>query len=273
MAIEVTTSTGGALASRQQIRPPIPGDVDGQTVRIPDVPATGTPHTPMQQPAAGLLADHTVLPSFDARLATIDAVLRPECFARMLTEIERLVTTERSYLPTHKKGGTVAYETLITNAPEVIAFYRSEEMQRLISSIVGAPVQPTPLHDQNSCSVLFYERRGDHIGWHYDHNFYKGRHFTVLIPMVNRNAEGSGLSKAQLKARVGGDEHVIETPPNRMIIFEGARVIHKVSPIAEGERRVLLSTSYCCDPRNSRLQGVGRRIKDTAFFGIRALWT
>jgi hypothetical protein len=30
-------------------------------------------------------------------------------------------------------------------------------------------VQPTPIHDQSSLSVLFYDRPGDHIGRHYDH--------------------------------------------------------------------------------------------------------
>ena len=57
----------------------------------------------------------------------------------------------------------------------------------MVATIAGVDtLVPTPLHDQSSCSVLVYEKPGDHIGWHYDHNFYKGRHFTVLIPIVNR---------------------------------------------------------------------------------------
>jgi hypothetical protein len=31
--------------------------------------------------------------------------------------------------------------------------------------------------------------------------------------------------------------------------------------------------TYCSDPRNSRLQEAARRIKDTAYFGLRALWS
>jgi hypothetical protein len=65
----------------------------------------------------------------------------------------------------------------------------------------------------------------------------------------------------------------VATPPNRLIVFEGARVRHKVTPIAEGERRVVWSMTYCADPRNSAWQGMARRVKDTAFFGLRALWT
>lgn len=216
--------------------------------------------------------DHP-LPSFAHCLATLDNVLAPDDFARLVGEVEKLVETERSYLPAHKKGGTVAYERLAQRAPALVDLYRSQGLRRLISDIVKLPVEPTPLHDQSSCSVLFYEKPGDHIGWHYDHNFYKGRHFTVLIPMINRGREPNGLSQARLMARQNRRDRIIATPPNAMIIFEGAKVRHKVTPIGEGEKRVIWSMTYCTDPRNSALQGVARRVKDTAFFGLRALWT
>lgn len=217
--------------------------------------------------------DRESLPSFATRLATVDQVLPEATFRDLAAEIERLVDTERSYLPTHKKGGTVAYETLLAEAPYVVALYRSPRMQALVSDIVGVSVQPTPLNDQSSLSVLFYEKPGDHIGWHYDHNFYRGRHFTVLIPVVNRGAVAGSLSSARLLEKRGTSEIEIPTPPNKLIVFEGARVLHKVTPIAEGERRVVLSMTYCTDPRSSLWQGAARRIKDTAFFGLRALWT
>ncbi|MBL8893275.1 MAG: 2OG-Fe(II) oxygenase [Rhizobiales bacterium] len=213
------------------------------------------------------------LPSFDQRFAVVDSILPETAWRSVRSAVDRLVETERSYLPTHKKGGTVAYETLSENAPVIVALYRSEAFCELISQITGLSVAPTPLHDQSSCSILFYEKPGDHIGWHYDHNFYKGRHFTVLIPVVNRDSKSQGLSTARLYAKLNGKDVEVATPPNRMIVFEGARVRHKVTPIAEGERRVVWSMTYCTDPRNSAWQGVARRVKDTAFYGLRALWT
>ena len=167
-------------------------------------------------------ADARAMPSFADLLAVLPDALPPETMRTLTADIERLATTERSYVPTHKKGGTVAYETLRGNAPAVVALYCSPDFHALISRIVGATVVPTPRHDQSSCSVLFYERPGDHIGWHYDHNFYKGRHFTVLLPIVNRDAAGTGLSAARLMARVGADEREIPTPPNQLVVFEGA---------------------------------------------------
>ena len=213
------------------------------------------------------------LPKFGERLVSVSDILPEATFSRLAQEIEKLGAIERSYLPTHKKGGTVAYETLCTAAPSVVALYLSTALHDIVSGIVGARVAPTPLNDQSSCSVLFYEKPGDHIGWHYDHNFYKGRHFTVLIPIVNRGHQADGLSAAKLMAKVGREERTIPTPPNAMILFEGNKILHKVTPIAEGERRVVLSMTFCTDPRNSLVQGIARRIKDTAFFGIRALWT
>jgi hypothetical protein len=213
------------------------------------------------------------LPSFDRRFAFLDSILSDSEWRAVRKAIDALVDTERSYLPAHKKGGTVAYETLIAKAPDIVALYQSEDFRALISQITGVTVEPTPLNDQSSCSILFYEKPGDHIGWHYDHNFYKGRHFTVLIPVINRDAKDRTLSAARLYAKLGGKDVEVATPPNRMIVFEGARVRHKVTPIAEGERRVVWSMTYCADPRNSAWQGVARRVKDTAFFGLRALWT
>ncbi len=206
-------------------------------------------------------------------LALRDGVFEPGVFAEIRNAAEQLVETERSYLPAHKKGGTVAYSTLREKAPLLTELYVSSRIRAIASEITGETLLPTPLHDESSCSVLFYEKPGDHIGWHYDHNFYRGRHFTVLIPMVNRSADGSGLSAARLMVKEKTAEREIATPPNRLIIFEGARVLHKVTPIAEGERRIVWSMTYCTDPRNSAFQGIARRVKDTAFFGLRALWT
>ena len=212
------------------------------------------------------------IPSFETRLATLDNALASDLFARINAEVSALIETERSYLPAHKKGGTVAYSVLREKAPTLVNYYRSAAMRRIVSRIVGSEVQPTPLHDESSCSVLFYEKPGDHINWHYDHNFYRGRHFTVLIPVENRGRDG-GLSAARLLAKQGGRDMEVATPPNRLILFEGAKVRHKVTPINEGERRAVWSMTYCTDPRNSAFQGVARRVKDTAFFGLRSLWT
>lgn len=221
----------------------------------------------------GLAESSGAMPLFDQRLVRLENFLPHSVFDDLHSEIGGLVETERSYLPTHKKGGTVAYETLLRKAPKTVQLYLSDELSRFVSEITGVQVWPTPVYDQSSCSVLFYERPGDHIGWHYDHNFYKGRHLTVLFSIINSGHMRDGLSAARLEAVLDGEVVALATPPNTLTVFEGQKVLHRVTPIGEGERRVVLSMTFTTDPSASLLQGLKRRIKDTAFFGIRALWT
>ena len=221
--------------------------------------------------ASGLAANP--LPDFSHKIAFVADFLPQEQLAALRAEVERFAAVERSYVPTHKKGGTIAYATVIERAPAVTRLYHSEELRRYISRVVGVEVHPTPLHDQSSLSILIYDRPGDHIDWHYDHNFYLGRHFTVLLPVVNSGHRADGLSHAQLSTKLAGQDVKLATPPNMLVVFEGAKVLHKASPIETGERRVVISMTFCTDSRATFAQAITRRVKDMAFFGVRALWT
>ena len=211
-------------------------------------------------------------PDFSDRLATVGEFLSSELIEAIRSEIAPLVA-ERSFIPGHKQGGTVAYERLIARAPVTVGFYHSAEFQTFISRIVGARVQPTPVWDQSSLSVLVYSRPGDHIGWHYDHNFYQGRHFTVLLIIRNEGAGTQQLSHCVLSINRDGKVAAIPTPANTLVVFEGARILHMVTPVHEKEIRIALSMTYCTDDRARWWQEIARRMKDTAFFGPRALWT
>ena len=175
------------------------------------------------------------VPSFSDRIAIVPNFLPQQGFAILRAAIIRLLTYERSFVPAHKKGGTVAYDMLITAAPSLVALYHSATLREFVSRVVGARVHPTPLRDQSSLSVLFYERPGDHIGWHFDHNFYRGRHFTLLVAIVNEGHSDGGLSHAILKALAGPYEIGIHTPANTLVVFEGATVCHKVTPILDAQ--------------------------------------
>ena len=213
------------------------------------------------------------LPDFQRHIAVSHQPLPETSFKILRQAALRPARTERSYFPAHKKGGTVAYEDLHRTAPELVAFYQSDYLRRLCTAVIGEPVVPTPLEDQSSCSLLFYDRPRDHIGWHYDHNFYNGRHFTVLLSLVNRHLYEDRLSSAQLVIRQEGREITVPTPPNTLIVFEGAKVFHQVTRLEKDELRVVLSMTVCTRPRASLLKGTIRRFKDIAYFGVRALWS
>ncbi|HTT82563.1 MAG TPA: 2OG-Fe(II) oxygenase [Rhizomicrobium sp.] len=194
-------------------------------------------------------------------------------FSALRQDVLNLSGAERSYVPLHKKGGTIAYSTIRRLAPGLAEFYHSRAHRQAVSEIAGVVLEPTPPSDESSLSILIYERPGDHIGWHYDHNFYRGRHFTILLAIENRGHGTDGLSASRLLVKDGDAERVISTAANTLVVFEGARVLHKVTPIEDGERRVVLSMTYCTDPRNSAVREIARRVKDTAYFGPRVLWS
>ncbi len=222
------------------------------------------------------------LPDFADRFAVLPDFLPAASFTVLANETARLTAPptagdqqrlERSYVPTHKQGGTLAYETLIANAPAIVACYHARGLRDVVARLAGAPVVPTPIYDQSSLSLLVYDKPGDHIGWHFDHNFYRGRHFTVLLTIENRGSAEHGLSHGVLQARLKDHEANVASAPNTLVVFEGACVRHRATAIAPGERRVILSMTYCTDPRATWWQGAARRLKDTAYFGLRALWT
>src|SRR5262249_37651086 len=145
-------------------------------------------------------------------------------------------------------------------------------MRRWIGDLVGEPVYPALDHDQSACSVLFYDQPGDHIQWHYDHNYYEGRQFTVLLSLVNQAAAG-GLSASGLQHSNADDPEIpVNTEENVLVVFEGARVRHRVTPTTPGDLRVMLSMTYNTQPRIRWIMEAARRCKDIAFHGLRVLW-
>ena len=208
----------------------------------------------------------------DAHIVRIGQLLDTSALANLQAEcLASHNHAERSYIPKHKKGGTLSYEAIHRLAPACLALYHSTAMRALMSRVIGTPVQATADHDQSSCSLLYYDQAGDHIGWHYDYNFYRGRHFTVLVSLINRSDQG-GLSKGRLQRKSDGEIHDLETDENTLVLFEGAKVFHRATAIGPGEQRIMLSMTFCTEPHIHPLKELMRRIKDTAYYGPRVLF-
>jgi len=225
--------------------------------------------------AIAATADRLQLAADFARdvMVRVPRFVSDECLSALRAEaLENLPRVERSFIPAHKKGGTLCYETISRYAPQCLSFYHSPAVQEWVQSITGERVYPTRDQDQSSLSLLCYNEPGDHINWHFDHNFYHGRHFTVLLSLVNESAEG-GVSQSRLQRKTPtGDIVELDTSANTLVVFEGARVLHRASPTGPGDVRLMLSMTYCTDPRIHWSKEFFRRVKDTAYYGMRALW-
>ncbi len=81
----------------------------------------------------------------------------------------------RNYLPGHKKGGSVAYDTVRSVAPAITGVYHSQELLQFLRRIAGAQMQECPPNDPHRCAFYAYTEEGDHMGFHYDTSYYKDR--------------------------------------------------------------------------------------------------
>jgi hypothetical protein len=178
----------------------------------------------------------------------------------------------RSYIPTHKKGGTVSYGQIHDACPSCLAFYHCEPVVHFVSQLVGERVGHAPDHDQSAESILYYNKAGDHIQWHFDLNFYKGRQFTALLYLVNHAANGA-LSTGKLCYRnAQGREIEVDTSENTFVVFEGSKTWHRATRTQPGDLRIMLSMTFNTDRTITRWGELARRIKETAYFGLRGLW-
>ena len=94
----------------------------------------------------------------------------------------------------------------------------------------------------------------------------------MLICLINQGADGGASTGTLLWRDLQGGEHEAPLGPGDLVVFEGARIRHKATPLGAGDLRVMLSMTVATDPRIAPGRELIRRVKDTAFYGIRALW-
>ncbi len=200
-------------------------------------------------------------------------LLGPELMSPLLSEMESVrALVHRNYVPTQKKGGSVSYFLLREHAPQLVALYKHPALIRLLEQITGEQLMVCPEDDPHACALYYYTEEGDHIGWHYDTSFYKGKRFTVLIGLADRS---SSRLLCRLNTKTPGREPTdlaLATSPGMLVAFNGDTLWHAVSPLGAGEERISLSLEYVTDQSMSRWGRMISNVKDAvAYFGIRGI--
>lgn len=193
---------------------------------------------------------------------------------RLLEDVARLEPgLNRNYIPRHKKGGSVSHFAIAEAGPSLLAFYHSEGFRAFLSRLVGADLKLCPEEDPHACALYFYTEAGDHMGHHYDTSYYKGARYTVLVGLVQDSAS---RLLCRLHTRQPGrtaQDLAVATTPGAMVVFNGDKVYHGVSPAAAGDRRVVLTLEYVTSQEMGRLQRTFSNLKDAfAYFGIKSLF-
>ena len=195
-----------------------------------------------------------------------------ECLALRAEELAPRVV--RNFIPGHKKGGSVSYYLLREHAPSVVALYQSPALIDFFSRLVGAPLMVCPEDDPHSCALYYYTEPGDHIGFHYDTSYYKGARYTVLLGIVNRAPSCRLVCHFHKDDPSRETEEVhLATDPGTLVVFNGDKLYHAVSPLSPGKERVVLTLEYVTNQEMGRFQRLFSNLKDAfGYFGPAALF-
>jgi hypothetical protein len=180
----------------------------------------------------------------------------------------------RNYIPGHKKGGSVSYYTVVEKAPRFLDLYRSEAFIEFVSRLVGTKLQLCPESDPHSCALYYYTEPGDHIGFHYDTSYYKGSRYTILMGLVDKSAHCKLVCELFKDDPVKQPRHLeLVTEPGDLVVFNGDKLWHAVTPLAEGEERIALTMEYVTNPDMGPFKRFYSNLKDSfAYFGLRTVF-
>jgi hypothetical protein len=193
---------------------------------------------------------------------------------RMLAEVERVrPAINRNYIPRHKKGGSVSFYTLLEQAPTIVELYRSPAFIAFLTGLTGQRLQACPPSDPHSCALYFYTEPGDHIGFHFDTSYYRGARYTVLLGLIERSSSRLVCQLYKKDPSRTPVELQLATHPGTLILFNGDRLWHAVTPLGEAEERVSLTLEYVTDPSMHPVKRLVSNLKDAfAYFGFRAVF-
>lgn len=179
----------------------------------------------------------------------------------------------RNFIPKHKKGGSAGYLTVHQLAPAMTAIYHHPRFIDFLQRIVDAQIKECPGSDLHRCALYSYTEEGDHIGWHYDTSYYKDRRWTVLVGFQDTS---SSRLLCHLHTRDKGREVEkleLQVKPGALVIFNGDKVWHSVTPIRANECRYIISMQYVTNGEMNPLLRFVSNMKDAiAYFGFKGVF-
>lgn len=180
----------------------------------------------------------------------------------------------RNYIPGHKKGGSVSYYTVQEKAPRFLDLYRSEPFKTFLCRLTEAKLSHCPDNDPHSCALYYYTEPGDHIGFHYDTSYYNGARYTILMGLVDRSTHCKLVCELFKNDPTKTPRHLeLITEPGDMVIFNGDKLWHAVTPLGEGEERIALTMEYVTNPDMGTFKRLYSNLKDSfAYFGLKTVF-
>jgi hypothetical protein len=178
--------------------------------------------------------------------------------------------THRTNVPRIRKGGSVGASVLKEQTAILRQIYSSFALKMFLSAIAGTPLFECPAGDEHAMALYSYTEEGDFIHYHYDTSFYKGNRYTVLLTIEN-NSSCNLMYDLYTKSRHHAPEHhEVNTASGSLVIFNGNKLHHAVSPAGKGEQRHVLSMEYVDTQKIGLFGKLISDFKDKfAYFGFR----
>jgi hypothetical protein len=194
--------------------------------------------------------------------------------AQWVAEVERVRSAiNRNYIPRHKKGGSVSHHTLRAQAPAILGLYHAPAFLDFVRRVTGRAAAPCPQRDPHACALYYYTEPGDHIGFHYDTSYYRGLRYTVLVGLIERSSSRLVCQLYRRDPSRPPVEQSLATNPGTLVLFNGDKLWHAITPLAEGEERVSLTLEYVTDPGMAPFRRFISDMKDAvAYFGFRQVF-
>ncbi|MBI4429751.1 MAG: 2OG-Fe(II) oxygenase [Ignavibacteriales bacterium] len=176
----------------------------------------------------------------------------------------------RTKLPGVRKGGSVGATKLRKETALIKSIYDSPHLKGFLSRIVDRSLSNCPSDDEHAMALYSYTEEGDFIHYHFDTSFYKGNRYTVLLTIANESSCKLMYDLYKKSAGRTVEHHEVNTTPGSLVVFNGDKVWHAVSPSRKGDQRFVLSLEYLDDSRIGIFGKLVSDLKDRiGYFGLR----
>lgn len=176
----------------------------------------------------------------------------------------------RSFIPKHKKGGSVSRNTIYDKTDIFKQLYESENFREILGKITNEKLKICPKNDQHGCALYYYNEEGDFIGYHFDTSYYIGNRYTLLIGIVDESScylEYELFHKSQY-SKIIRDRTKID--PGSLVLFNGDKLRHRITPAKKDELRIVLTLEYVSNTAmNPFLKFVSNMKDSIAYFGFK----
>ncbi|WP_375506648.1 2OG-Fe(II) oxygenase [uncultured Nostoc sp.] len=190
-----------------------------------------------------------------------------ESFLTLLPSLQPAIN--RNYIPNHKKGGSISRYSLDSLAPIFGEFYQLSGFFEFLNKITAEKLLPCPDTDPHTYALYYYTEPGDHIQYHYDTSYYRGKRYTVLLGLVD---DSSSKLEYQLYKDIPERDmemRSLSLKPGTLVLFNGDKLYHRVTPLGKNEQRIVLTLEYVTDTRMGMLKRFVSNMKDAiAYFGF-----